>query len=160
MSEFLDARLSETNGRFAQLRKALQTTEHRCLDKACVYAIGSFGRGEASRFSDLDLFIVGAPTTAKAGKEDRALSRLDEICVKADLIQATRTLAFPEFSGDGEYLEHYTVGRLISTLGKPDDDSSNTFTARLLLLLESQPLIGESVYHRVTSEVVKAYWRD
>jgi hypothetical protein len=36
----------------------------------------------------------------------------------------------------------------------------NTFTARLLLLLESCPLLGSAVYGEVTQEVVAAYWRD
>ncbi len=96
----------------------------------------------------------------RQSKEERALSRLDEICVKADLIQVTRDLSIPEFSGDGEYLEHYTAQKLIKTLGMPDDDSSNTFTARLLLLLEGQPLVEASVYHAVTTEVIVAYRRD
>jgi len=36
----------------------------------------------------------------------------------------------------------------------------NTFTARLLLLLESSPLIGESVYQQITNDVIVAYWKD
>ena len=159
MGEILDARRSTTERRFDELRSRLSATEKRCEGKACVYATGSFGRGEASQFSDLDLFIVGN-LAVRNGKEERALSRLDEICVKADLIQVTRDLGIPEFSGDGEYLEHYTTQKLVKTLGMPDDDSSNTFTARLLLLLESRPLVEESVYHTVTSEVIVAYWRD
>jgi hypothetical protein len=159
MGELLETRRIRTEERFSEMRSRLVAAEDRCKGKACVYATGSFGRGEASRFSDLDLFIVGTPTVGN-GKEERALSRLDEICVKADLIQVTRNLDIPDFSGDGEYLEHYTTEKLIKTLGMPDDDSSNTFTARLLLLLESQPLIEASVYHVVTTEVIVAYWRD
>lgn len=106
-------------------------------------------------FSDLDLFIVGR------GEKDRpALRPLDEICVKADLIEVSRRLRFPEFSGDGQYLAHYTEQELIGTLGKPDDDASNTFTARLLLLLESQPLLGKDIYDEAIGEVVAAYWKD
>jgi hypothetical protein len=88
------------------------------------------------------------------------LPRLDEICIKADLIETTRQHKFPEFSGDGEYLVHHSTGELIGTLGKPEDDASNTFTARLLLLLESRPLLCESVYKNIITEVVAAYWRD
>jgi hypothetical protein len=40
------------------------------------------------------------------------------------------------------------------------DDVSNTFTARLLLLLESCPLVGEVVYRDVVGDVISAYWRD
>lgn len=34
------------------------------------------------------------------------------------------------------------------------------FTARLLLLLESCPLVGEAIYGDVVEEVISAYWRD
>jgi hypothetical protein len=148
LGELLERRERETKKRFQEMRKRLTPAEMRSAGKACVYATGSFGRCEASQFSDLDLFIVGKSTGGN-GKEERALSRLDEICVKADLVQVTRDLGIQEFSGDGEYLEHYTTHQLVKTLGMPNDDSSNTFTARLLLLLESQPLIETSVYDGV-----------
>jgi hypothetical protein len=130
--------------------------------KACVYATGSFGRCEASRHSDLDLFILGKGD-GKAGPdgvEGSLLKRLDEICIKADLIEATRKLKIPEFSGDGRYLTHYSVHEFTRALGTPEDDVTNTFTARLLLLLESCPLVGSAVYQEVIEEVVAQYWRD
>lgn len=49
---------------------------------------------------------------------------------------------------------------LVSTLGKPDDDASNTFTARLLLLLESKSLLGDDVYIEAIADVIASYWRD
>src|SRR5207248_5891235 len=122
-------------------------------------ATGSFARGEASAHSDLDLFIVGRGSLFR-GKIRRALKRLDETCIKADLIRETRVLGIPEFSGDGEYLTHYTVAELIRALGTPADDANNTFTARLLLLLESRPLIGEGVYQEAIQQTIDAYWRD
>jgi predicted nucleotidyltransferase len=151
----LKARRAETASRIEQLRKALAQTEKFIATKACVYVTGSFGRGESSAFSDLDLFIAGKNTG-----DDRALRPLDEILVKADLIQAVRTVGIPDFSGDGEYLKHYSVAELIGTLGTPEDDVTNTFTARLLLLLESRPLLESTVYQDVIDPVVAAYWRD
>ena len=112
MGETLDIRRSTTNARFEQLRAELQEAEKLLANKACVYATGSFGRGEAGAFSDLDVFIAG-----KAEGNDRLLSPLDEILVKADLIAAVRKLNIPDFSGDGEYLTHYTVHELVKTLG-------------------------------------------
>jgi predicted nucleotidyltransferase len=155
MGEVLAARRTETQSRLAKLQTHLQDAAHRAEGRACVYITGSFGRGEASKYSDLDLFIVGL-----GSREHRALPRLEEICIKADLIEATRDLGFPEFSGDGQYLEHYTEEELIGTLGQPEDDASNTFTARLLLLLESQAVLGSSVYEGIVKNVVAAYWRD
>jgi hypothetical protein len=131
-------------------------------NKACVYATGSFGRLEASSHSDLDLFIVGLSRDDQDSgqKKESRLSRLDEIVVKADLIQAVRNLSIPDFDGDGRYLIHYSVSALTETLGRADDDATNTFTARLLLLLESRPLLQPEVYRVIIQEVIAAYWRD
>ena len=155
MGAVLDERRQESKRRTDELKVRLGQAELLCGGKACVYMTGSFARGEAHKFSDLDLFIVGLGTPEK-----RELKRLVEIRIKADLIEATQELNIPEFSGDGRYLDHYTINELTSTLGKPEDDLANTFTARLLLLLESQPLLGSDVYEKVIEEVVGAYWQD
>src|SRR5260370_31751604 len=148
MGKVRDQRRSKTKDRFEQLQRELNSAEKRVGNKACVYATGSFGRGEASLFSDLDLFIVGL-----GENNSRQLPPLEEICLKADLILATRKLGIPEFSGGGEYLVHYTKQELIGALGKRDDDANNTFTARLLLLLESRPVLGAEVYSKIIDGV-------
>ena len=155
MGEILESRRRETTSRIEELRSELYQAEKLTSTKACVYMTGSFGRGEASRHSDLDVFIAG-----KNNGNDRALRPLDEILIKADLIEATRKLEITDFSGDGEYLQHYSVADLVKTLGTPEDDVTNTFTARLLLLLESRPLLESTVYQDVIEPVVTAYWRD
>lgn len=155
MGDVLNQRRESTNRLLEELRSRLEDAAERASGKACVYATGSFARAEAGQFSDLDLFIVGG-----GPKEQRLLKRLDEICIKADLIEATRELGIPEFSDDGEYLTHYTVAELVAGLGKPEDDATNTFTARLLLLLESRPLLGEAFYSEAIDQVIAAYWRD
>ncbi len=155
LGDLLEQRREKTLARFAELRENLTQAEGICRGKACVYATGSFARGEASQHSDLDLFIVGQGRDGK-----RTLGRLDEILLKADLIEVTRRLKIPEFSGDGQYLVHYTVEQLVRSLGKPDDDATNTFTARLLMILESRPLLEGEVYRNVVDEVLGAYWQD
>jgi hypothetical protein len=72
--------------------------------------------------------IFASLLTARPGCE-RDLCRLDEICLKADLIRMSQELKLPKFSGDGEYLVHHTVGELTKELGGPLDDAKNTFTA-------------------------------
>ena len=155
MGELLSRRRKETQLKIQKLRTKLAEAETRCQGKACVYVTGSYGRGEASRHSDLDLFIVGHGSV-----REPALRGLDEILIKADLIDVTRQLHIRDFSGDGEYLRHYPIKKLVGHLGTPRDDVENTFTARLLLLLESFPLLGETVYGQITGEVIKAYWKD
>jgi len=155
VGKILDLRRSYAATRMEQFREELKQSREILTNKACVYAIGSFGRCEASPHSDLDLFIAGRDTG-----EATELRRLDEILVKAELIEATRKLSIPEFSGDGEYLRRYSIDELVKTLGTPEDDVTNTFTARLLLLLESRPVVENTVYHDVIEHVVAAYWRD
>jgi hypothetical protein len=149
-----------TTSRVIELRAKLAETENLISGRACVYATGSFGRLEASTHSDLDLFIVGKYQNGKDGKKESMLSRLSEICVKADLIKATRALKISDFDGDGKYLVRHPANLLTATLGKPEDDAINTFTSRLLLLLESHPLVEQTVHGEVINDVIAAYWRD
>jgi predicted nucleotidyltransferase len=151
-----------TASRIRAVQARLGAAKNILRDKACVFATGSFGRGEASAYSDLDLFIVGRRDGRQGfdGKEGSLLARLDEICVKADLVEAARELNFPVFSQDGRYLTHHSVHEFTKTLGTPEDDVTNTFTARLLLMLESCPLLERKVYEEIIKEVIDAYWRD
>jgi hypothetical protein len=148
LGNILDVRRDGSAKRLHEFQSKLDRAKEIAGEKACVYITGSFGRAEASTHSDLDVFIVGD------------LSNLDQICLKAELIQAVRDLNFPEFSKDGKYLEHRTVDELVKTTGMPDDDANNTFTARLLLLLESKPLLGDSAYVAAIDEVIAKYWGD
>lgn len=157
VGELADRR-RQTEERLAILTAHLQDAERFAAGKACVYATGSFGRCEASSHSDLDVFILGKSASDESKRS--LLSRLDEICIKADLIEATRAHGIREFSGEGRYLVHYSVGELRTSLGTPEDDVKNTLTARLLLLLESRPLVGKTVYAEAISDVLEAYWRD
>lgn len=155
-------RRAETDSRLTQLRKKLTRAEDLLRHKACVFTTGSFGRREAGLHSDLDLFIAGK-NERKKGKGatgPSSLRGLDEICVKADLIKATRELNIPEFSGEGRYLTHFSANEFTETLGTPHDDVTNTFTARLLLVLESRPLLEPTVYWGIVEKVINAYWRD
>ncbi len=160
MDGLLKERRTKTSERIQSLQHDLTIAEGLCRNKACVYATGSFGRGEATDHSDLDLFIVGQTVpNATAGKKS-LLRPLDEILLKADLIETTRKFGIRDFDGEGAYLVHYTVDELIKTIGKAEDDANNTFTARLLLLLESFPLLETSVYEDIIGEVLSAYWSD
>lgn len=162
--EFTVLRLQEFKG--ALTDNAEKVTENT----ACVYVTGSGGRGEMSSHSDLDVFIVSdiVVSDIESSSEDAAqaakpkLSNLDAILLKAELIRAIRTpgLKFPDFSKDGKFLEGHTVHDLCLNLGKPEDDHANTFTARLLLLLESKPILGVDTYRRVIDKVIDSYWRD
>ena len=162
MTATLQERRNYSTEKILRLRSSLTGAERVLLSKACVYATGSFGRREAGQHSDLDAFIVSVMQDESAAPADQkpALRVLDAILIQADLIKATRDLGLPDFDGDGRFLALHNVHSLVHTLGKPDDDANNTFTARLLLLLESYPLIGEDAYNQVIGKVINKYWRD
>ncbi len=115
----------------------------------CIYVVGSGGRAEFARQSDLDLFVV------RVGKE---ASRLDAALLQAAILKASRKTPFPDPSGDGEWLKLHTVERFVRLLGSPEDDTENTLTARALLLLESCPVLGRVAYDRIIDTVISAYW--
>jgi predicted nucleotidyltransferase len=150
--ELLQQRRIRTDERVTELRQWLTAAEAEALTgkAACVYATGSVGRGEASEHSDLDVFVVSTGQ----------LKQLDGIRLLAKLIDATEALKFPPFSGDGEYLQIHNVETLINLLGTREDDHTNVFTARLLLLLESRPILGTPVYESALHKVIESYWRD
>lgn len=156
--EELERRRVLTRDRIHQLNVRLAGAQEIVGSTACVYATGSTGRGEASEHSDLDAFILAAdPSQSGAGS---SLTKLDEIRLKARLIEANRQAGIPDFDGDGRYLVRYSPKELVTSIGKPEDDSSNTFTARLLLLLESAPLVGDEFYREAKDDVLSAYFRD
>lgn len=63
----------------------------------CIYVTGSFGRLEASEYSDLDLFFISE-------KVQPQMPHIDKTLMDASLINKCREMNFPPFSGDGEYL--------------------------------------------------------
>jgi hypothetical protein len=105
--------------------------------------------------SDLDIFIVQFQDKAKP------LTNLDEIRLKARLIEVSREMKFDDFSDDGKYVKTYDVKLdLIDKLGTRHDDYENVLTARLLFLLESKPILNPELFETTIGALVANYWRD
>ncbi len=123
--------------------------------RACVYATGSMGRGEMSRRSDLDVFVLRDEMATDP------LTKLEEIRLKARLIEAAKAEGYPPFSRDGQYVvAHNLNADLIGKLGTDEDDHLNVFTARMLLMLESRPILGTVTYQKAIDAAIAVYWRD
>jgi predicted nucleotidyltransferase len=142
--------------RISQIRDGIKSIpELKENGDLCIYVTGSYGRLEANEYSDLDLFFIN-----KGSLKTNRVSNINKTLIDARLINLTRDLNFPEFSGDGEYLKIHYLNDMKDDLGSPLDDFSNLFTARLLLLLESRPLYNEGVYNDALKDVVGTYFRD
>lgn len=152
----IGARAAYTKGRLSEFTDALRASlgegevEYALGDHGCVYATGSGGRGEMHESSDLDAFIVYRNVPDHP--------RLRGMLVQAAIVRASRRCGLPAPSRDGEYLVPHDAASLLEQLGAPADDMQNALTARMLLLLESRPLIGEKVYAEIIRDVMERYW--
>ncbi|WP_040600787.1 nucleotidyltransferase domain-containing protein [Patulibacter medicamentivorans] len=143
---YSEERLAELRDRLSDLREPLATTG------LSIYATGSYGRLEAWKESDIDLFFIY--------ENSPDFSYLTFLRLGGRLVEVTEEMEFPPFSGDGKYLESLDAGAMEQILGSRDDDSTNAFTARMLLLLESQPVSDPGRYAALISRVVGFYYRD
>ena len=142
--EFSKLRLNELANRFK--------TIHELNDnKLCVFATGSYGRLEASPNSDIDLFFLDTDHSLQT-------SNLEKTIINAEIIKICRNLGLPEFSKDGLYLKSLWLKEMKDAIGSPADDYYNFFTARLLMLLESQPLYNEYLYEKALQEIINCYY--
>lgn len=116
----------------------------------CVYAVGSGGRSELSKRSDLDLFLV----------TNQEVKRINEVRLQTAILRAMRKRGFPDPSNDASFVKLHAASTLIERLGEPADDAENTFTVRMLLLLESKPIAGEAVYSALLDRALGAYWKN
>jgi hypothetical protein len=143
-------------GRLRELGKKLGAAEPLLSGHPlCVCATGSYGRLEAWEHSDADVFFL-----YDDADETQRLPVTSFIRFAALLIDTADEMQFPPFSGDGRYLEVQYVGEMENVLGSPRDDSLNAFTARMLLLLESQPVYDAATYLRLMERIVGFYYRD
>jgi len=144
--------------RLRQITEDLSSADEAFGQKACVYATGSFGRLDAGPGSDLDLFIVVETDGSEPSKP--LLNAVDEIKLKNELIKAAEQNDVAKFDGGGRFLTSHTIESFTKWLGSDEDDFRNTLTGRMLMLLESKPLIGQNTYNKTIDQVVSKYFRD
>ena len=128
------------------------------FESAAAYVTGSMARDEATAGSDLDLFIIQELPTADGSwlapltgpEQAHFLSAVDNCRRRAD---------FRPFSQKGRYVSAHSFRTAVQEIGNAEDDFSNRFTARMLLLLNSRPLINEEGYDLARDLVIDTYWR-
>ncbi len=75
-----------------------------------------------------------------------------------DVKSVIQTLNYPNLTE--QFLKLMHIHDVLNELGSQDDDSKNTFTARMLLLLESKCLVNQDCYNVMVEELIKSYFRD
>lgn len=154
----LQERSAYSKSLLENIRDKLQSYSSCSSPNLCIYAAGSLARHETGRKSDLDLFFIGY--CPEKLPKSRSISRMHEIQVFADLIRLNDELELQPFSADGQYLKIHELADIIEGTGSSEDDSENLFTTRLLLLLESKMIAGQSVYDQAIDRVLEMYFRD
>ncbi len=135
----------------ARIRSAFALEPTLNLQATTFFCAGSLGRMEAGCNSDLDIFVLSG---------DPPMSRLKEVRVLSKMADLNDELGFPPFADEMRYMKVYDSKQLVDDTGKPRDDSENSFTTRMLLLLESAPLGNRPLYDEISFKVCENYFRD
>jgi hypothetical protein len=162
MSDVLHQRREDTAAKLRELVARAKDLEALLAEEPlCIYVTGSYGRleavvgGDLDHRSDLDLFFLYG-----GDDPERDLPQTTWLRLAGRMIELNDELGFPAFSGDAQYLEVHNIARMAVQLGSRDDDSVNAFTARMLLLLESRPVVNAALYDSLMERVIGFYFGD
>lgn len=125
-------------------------------DNLCVYACGSLGRLEMVEPSDLDLFFISMPDESD---DSPFFSNIDRYIFFAKLYEINKKLGYQEPSKRGEYWDFISKKNLLD-IGSRQEDFNNSFTARMLLLLESKPVYNILAYEKLITDTISKYFTD
>lgn len=160
-SGYLDKVKAESCNRLDRLKDALGSASDLAGNDGTIFATGSYGRLEAGPESDLDVFIVSrAKGNPPAPPYKPSMDQVRQIRLKSELIIAAEKAGMAEFDAGGKFLETHVYDEIVKEVGSPADDYKNTFTGRMLLILESRPLLGNELYERLKKDAIQSYFRD
>lgn len=148
-------RADYSRNRLVELRNRIGTlVELKNFQSLTIFGAGSYARLEASEYSDIDMFFLS--------KDKSDISEPHTNCLRlfGKVIEIVDHMGFPKFSNDSEYLVLLNTNDIVMNLGSKRDDHENYFTARMLLLLESHCLYGDSVFKDITARIVGSYFKD
>lgn len=129
--------------------------DNECYKSICVYVCGSLGRLEMTKNSDLDLFFVSMHDR----KDDPMNKNLNKYLFFAKLYEINQKLGFSDPSKDGEYWNFINKDDFLD-IGSRKEDFNNSFTTRLLLILESKPIYNKEAYDQLVKDTVTKYFVD
>ncbi|NQW89717.1 hypothetical protein HQQ88_05340 [Curtobacterium sp. VKM Ac-2861] len=155
MNEIFEERAAYSQERNTELKQAISDRIAGIqLPGLAIFTVGSYGRLEASRHSDVDLFFT------YNDDDPHGTRRTNEYRLFGRLIDIVEELEYPALSNDAEFLQSHLLKDMLKNLGSPEDDHRNYFTSRMLLLLESRALYGEEEYSSILDSIIETYYRD
>lgn len=116
-----------------------------------IVVVGSLGRGEVTSGSDVDHLIITLEDPSKHRKLRRECKRAREA---VDEIVNGQGLRSP--ADGGAFKDVAWLGELTSTVGT-DAETNTLLTHRMLLQLESRPLLGDEVWRRGLDDIRGGY---
>lgn len=111
-------------------------------NKFSIILVGSYGRLESSHISDLDFCIIY--NDGVSSKEKNMIKETIHSLFKKNFTKKISLFLENSFSD------------IITNIGGKDDSSIN-FTTRILILMESIPLIGNKLYYKLISKLCEIY---
>lgn len=105
--------------------------------------------------SDLDPYVVRVHAGGSGISDEDAAT-----AIAWALREAVRDAGLPELDANGEYASLVTAESLFESLGSPLDDETGALTRRMLLLLESRPVVNEAAYQDLILQTIRAYWKN
>lgn len=125
----------------------ISTFPNEFKDDVCIFLVGSYGRLEASKNSDLDCIFI----YKKRIKEKDKVKITNLVCDSAKKIGIKKT------PGDtGTFTEFIQLETLLRDIGGINDSNKN-LTRRILILTESYFLYNENLCRDVLSEIFNKY---
>lgn len=160
MNNVFETRQQESDRRLEAVRGSLRSALELIagshgLPQLTIYATGSLARREATEHSDLDAFFM-LPGSEKSD----GIGRIRDVKVFHAVVLSAEEANFPDFSNDGEYLRFLHVDDVVNGIGGRDDDYKNNFTARMLMMLESDWIYGQEAFEEFQSKIISAYFED
>jgi hypothetical protein len=140
---------THTDAELARLRARFAHADAGLPPDAAVVLFGSWGRRELTEHSDADwlLLVDGPPRddldAAAALAQVRAIVGAGEDARPGPGVQGT----FGVVSFGRDLVEHIGL----------EDDANRNLTQRMLLMLESVPVVGDDVHRRVWDQVLERY---
>lgn len=151
---------AETKAKIEKLREELLDVcpENSSLkNNICIFACGSIGRLEMTCKSDLDLFFIIMNVD---GIKESTQTNLDKYIFFTNVYNINKKLGYKEPTGHGIYWDFITQNNILD-IGSREEDFNNSFTARLLLILESKPLFNDDAYNKLVDDVLdNRYFKD